>query len=146
MDPDSSAVGGILKSVGIGSMGLEKIRFGTGVVGKMTTGLIAILSVLGALSLSGVILGQLPLTYICVGVCVFVFLFTQISIMLFASRHPATAVLEGAELVRYHQVDMAAKGLSLPTPQPNVEPPMIGAVGINDPNVQLEHKVDEVSD
>ena len=61
--------------------------------------------------------------------------------MWFSSKHPAVAILEGAELVRYHQVEMAAKGLSLPTTQPNVEPPLIEAVEANDENVQLEHKV-----
>jgi hypothetical protein len=144
MDQDSLGIGGILKSAV--SLGLEKITFGSGVVGKMTTSLMAILTVVGAALLLSLALGQLPLAYICLGVCVFVYLFTQISIMLFASKHPAAATLEGAEFVRYHQVEMAAKGLALPTQQPNVEPPMIEAVGMNDQNVQPEHKVGEVSD
>lgn len=110
MTPDNSTVGGVLKSIGIGSMGLEKIKFGAGVVGKMTTSLIAFLSVLGIISLSGVICGQLTLTYICIPIIVFVFVFNHISIMIFASRHPAPAMLEGTELVRYHQVEMAARG------------------------------------
>jgi hypothetical protein len=44
--------------------------------------------------------------------------------------------------VRLRQVEMAAKGLSLPTTQPNTEPPMIEAVEANDKNVQPKYKVD----
>jgi hypothetical protein len=141
MDPEGSSVGGILRSVGVNSMGLEKIKFGIGVVGKMTTGLIAVLSVLAVLGALGLICGQFLLSYICLAAIIFFFLFNHVSVMWFSSKHPAVAILEGAELVRYHQVEMAAKGLSLPTTQPNVEPPLIEAVEANDENVQLEHKV-----
>jgi hypothetical protein len=46
MDDDSLGIGGILKSAV--SLGLGKITFGSGVVGKMTTSLMAILTVVGA--------------------------------------------------------------------------------------------------
>jgi hypothetical protein len=137
MDPS-----GILKSVEIGSMGLDRITFGKSVVGMMTTSFISMLAVFGPLAITGVVWGQPNITYICIAVIIVAFLFTAISIMIFASRHPTSALLEGAEIVRLRQVEMAAKGLSLPMTQPNTEPPMIEAVETNDENVQPKYKVD----
>jgi hypothetical protein len=102
VNPDYS-VHDALKSIGIGSMGLEKIKFGAGVVGKMTTSLIAFLSVLGVISLSCIFSGQVAIACGCIVACVAAFPFIIICMMIFASKHPATAMLEGTELVRYHQ-------------------------------------------
>ena len=53
------------------------------------------------------------------------FVFSSVAGMWYATKHPAVALLEGVELVTYHQIDMAAKNIKIPASQPNTEPPRI---------------------
>jgi hypothetical protein len=128
---ESSAVGKLLKSVGIGSTGLEKIQFGPGVVGKMTTSLMGLHLVCIFAVIAGISLRSLLLVLSGLGVAFLAFLFKSVSSMVYAAKNP--------NLISYHAVEMAAKGLSVPDAQPNVEPRLIEPAGTDAEAVQFEH-------
>src|SRR2546427_9769397 len=89
----------------------EKIRFGPGVVGKATVALVAMFGVLAVVAwrLIGapleVILALLVVALLAVGTFAWFFRRT----MAFAEKHPAQALLEGIELVRWQETAVAAK-------------------------------------
>jgi len=60
------------------------------------------------------------LTVAGLGVAVFGFYFVKV--LRFAERNPAVALLEGAELVQWHQHELAAKGVTVPLSPPIVDP------------------------
>ena len=91
----------------------EKIRFGPGVVGKATVGLVATFVVLAVVawslaSVAGLLV--LPLLFIAIlAVGTFAWFFRRV--MAYAEKNPAQALLEGIELVRWQETALAAKGL-----------------------------------
>lgn len=114
-----------LHGVGLGSAGIDRIRFGKGVVGKLTTAQMGLYVVCIATIIAGVWLRQPLMSYLGLGGAVGTFLITMAASMIFAAKNPGVALLEGAELVRYTQIEMAAKGMEIPTEQANIAPPQI---------------------
>jgi hypothetical protein len=67
--------------------------------------------------------------YLGLGVGFVAYLFHSVASMAYAAKNPGEALLEGGELVKYHQIDMAAKNVAIPSEQRNVQPPLIEAAG-----------------
>ncbi|MBI4608959.1 MAG: hypothetical protein HY726_08125 [Candidatus Rokubacteria bacterium] len=111
----------ILEGLGFSGESLERVRLGRGVVGKTTY------VALGALALLSIVAWRLndpQLLLVIAGVGALLFLIYFIGILVFANRNPATALLEGAELLRWRQYDLAAKGLPNPPPTPAIVDPL----------------------
>ena len=97
----------LLKNFGISTESVDRIRLAKGVVGKTTT---AVLIVLMVLALAIFKLNN-PQLILILGIAAgFVFLVYFIGVMLFAHKNPGPALLEGAELLRWRQFDLATKG------------------------------------
>jgi hypothetical protein len=113
-------LGELLKDVGVSQESLESVRLGRGVVGKATFALISIAALLGVVA-SRLSTGWMLLAVAALGVAVFVvYLFRILS---FAEEHPDLALLEGAELVKWKQIDVAAKGVGTLPSGPPIEAP-----------------------
>jgi hypothetical protein len=96
----------ILKGVGLSESSLDKVRLGSGVVGRSSA--VALMTMIAfcviAYSLRD------PLYLIMLGVlAAAVFAGYFIGVLRFAAKNPDLALLEGAELVRWRQIEMAAK-------------------------------------
>jgi hypothetical protein len=97
----------ILEAVGVSEASLDRVRLSQGVVGKSSyvagIALLALLVVAYSLKDSGYLLA--------VG-CLIFSLFAAYfgGVIWFAHKHPDMALLEGAELVQWRQIEMAAKG------------------------------------
>ena len=97
----------ILESVGVSESSLDRVRLSHGVVGKSSyvagVALLALLVVAYSLKDSG---------YLFAVACFILILFFVYfgGVLWFSDRHPDMALLEGAELVKWRQIDMAAKG------------------------------------
>lgn len=98
----------LFAKVGINPETLQRVRLGSGVVGK--TGYVAALGLI----VLGVIAARLPGTWPLLGlagitvVMVVAYLFWAFR---FAHKHPGPAQLEGADLVAYLAIDSGAKDL-----------------------------------
>jgi hypothetical protein len=97
----------ILEAVGVSESSLDRVRLAQGVVGKSSyvaaSALLALLVVAYSLRDSGYLL--------VVGILiVLLFVVYFAGVLWFANRHPDMALLEGAELVKWRQIEMAAKG------------------------------------
>jgi hypothetical protein len=123
-DPEPT-VDSILKSSGFSSSGIDRIKLGNGVVGKMTTTQMGLYVICFAGIGAGTWINNPYMIEGFVAVAFVSFLFSSIASMIFASNHPAVALLEGAELVKYRQIEMAAKDISIPSSQVNIEPTLI---------------------
>ena len=65
-----------------------------------------------------------------------VFVLYFLGVLIFAERNPGTALLEGAELLRWRQSELAAKGLDSIPPVPALpEPTDAQEAGARDKNV-----------
>lgn len=106
----------VLKTVGVAAESMGKIRLG-GVVGKTSTAVIALFGVFAivAWKMSD------PLVIGLVAAVIFLVYFA--GVMAFALKNPGAALLEGAELVQWQQVEMAAKGIGSPPSAPAVPDP-----------------------
>lgn len=110
----------ILEAVGVSESSLDRVRLAQGVVGKSSyvagTALLALLVVAFSLRDSGYLLA--------VG-CIILVLFCAYfgGVLWFANKHPDMALLEGAELVKWRQIEMAAKG------QPSLPPSTQQVIG-----------------
>ncbi|SDT17785.1 hypothetical protein [Bradyrhizobium canariense] len=97
----------ILEAVGVSESSLDGVRLAQGVVGKSSyvagVALLALLVVAYSLRDSG---------YLLAVACFIVVLFFGYfaGVLWFANKHPDMALLEGAELVKWRQIEMAAKG------------------------------------
>jgi hypothetical protein len=94
-------LGPILRNLGISAAGIDKIQFGSGVVGKLTTSLMGLYVVCLITVFAGAYMGSPPLVGGGLAAAFLGFVFTSVASMLFASRNPAAALLEGGDLVRY---------------------------------------------
>lgn len=103
-----------LGTVGISGESLDRIRLARGFVGKASYVAGVALIALGGIGLRGT---DYPLAV--AGMMVLVFVIYYGGSLWFAHRHPGEALLEGAELIKWRQLEMAAKDLpSLPRQQP----------------------------
>jgi hypothetical protein len=143
MQDNPPGLGPILKNLGISAAGIEKIQFGPGVVGKLTTSLMGLYVVCVAAIVAGAWMGSMPLVGLGLGTGFLGFVFKSVSSMVFASKNPAAALLEGGDLVRYRAWESAAKGLSVPSAEPNVEPPLIDVTKADADPLQPQHSVGE---
>jgi hypothetical protein len=112
-----------LEGMGVSAESLDRIRLARGFVGKASYVAGTALLVLGAIALRG---GANPILLAAFTVGVFSIYFG--GALWFAHTHPGEALLEGAELIKWRQMEMAAKDVALPAPQSpreigsNVEP------------------------
>jgi hypothetical protein len=96
----------ILAAAGVSESSLDRIRFAQGVVGKSSyvagTALLALLVVAFSIRDSA---------YLLAVACFILVLFFGyfVGVLWFAHEHPDMALLEGSELVKWRQIDMAAK-------------------------------------
>ncbi len=110
----------LLKLVGLSRESLERVKLGRGVVGKTTWALLSIIALL-AIVASRVSVDWMLLLISGAGIVLFiVYLF---KVLAFADKHPDLALLEGAELVKWRQMDVAAKGAGTLPSGPLVQPP-----------------------
>jgi hypothetical protein len=107
-----------LEATGISASGLDRIRLARGVVGK--TSYVAGAAIL-ALAAIGVVLREPTFLLAIGGIIAAVFVVYFAGVIWFAHHHPGESLLEGAELIQWRQMEMAAKDLSLPPPEPQRE-------------------------
>jgi hypothetical protein len=102
--------------------GIDRIKLGTGFVGRLTTTISAFYVVLFAAVICAAYLGDKVLLerLMWLGAGAFV-LYLLIS-FIFALINPAASVLEGTELVKYREIEVGAKGMLPPLNQENVAP------------------------
>ena len=143
MQDNPLSLGPILKNLGISAAGIDRIQFAPGVVGKMTTSLMGLYVVCVAAIAAGAWMGSTPLVGLGLGAGFLSFVFKSVASIMFASKNPATALLEGADLVRYREWESTAKGLSVPSAEPNVEPPLIDVTKADADPLQPQHSVGE---
>lgn len=102
----------ILSQFGL-SGGYRRVTLGKGVVGKSTSAFIGLCGVLGLVAV-GLILAHEALYLLALaGLGVLVFLYYQYMVVSYAKKNPAGALLEGADFVKWHQDEIAAKDLKI---------------------------------
>lgn len=110
----------IIEGMGLNAESFDRIRLARGVVGKASYAAAAAILALAAVALQTsniIILGAV------IAAVVILFLAYLFGVLWFAARNPGVALLEGAELIQWRQMDVGMKGeTSLPT-GPNIEPP-----------------------
>lgn len=99
----------LLGRVGLGGGGVERIHLAQGVVGKTTYVTCTLIGVIGIAiySLAGVVWAIVLLALL----AAVVFLIYFGGVLWFSHKHPGLALLEGADLVRWRQMDLGARGL-----------------------------------
>ena len=109
-----------LQEVGLSAEALDRIRLARGFVGKASYVAGVALLVIGAIALRA---GESSaLTFGVFALVIFAIYFG--GALWFAHRHPGEALLEGAELIKWRQMEMAAKDL---LPPPSQSPKEIGS-------------------
>lgn len=110
----------LLKGFGLPSKSIDRVRLSRGVVGRTTYAIVAFLAVM-AVAFSRAspewVIWLALLTAI-------VFVIYFVGVLLFARRYPGVALLEGAELLRWEQTQLAAKGIGPLPPQPPLPAPI----------------------
>ncbi len=94
-----------LEQAGVNAATLDRIRLARGVVGKTSYVAAAAILVIGGITWR---LSDHQLV-VAAGFVVFVFVLYFVGVLWFANRHPGVALLEGAELIQWRQLDMIAK-------------------------------------
>lgn len=99
----------------------DRVKLGSGLTGKLTVAFVALSGVLAmaAYGLSGHV-GAL--IFIAV-TAVIVFLAFCAGLAVYVIKYPAQALLEGADLIKWRQLDMSAADPSIITSGPNTLPP-----------------------
>ena len=90
-----------------------------GIVGKVSY---MILASLGAIAVIGFATKSEVFGFIALGVIPFIVLLPVWWLIRFAEKHPEVAILEGAEFLVYHQIELARKGVGV-LPDAPPEPP-----------------------
>jgi hypothetical protein len=134
---DSSAPGGALidrlGSFAMSSLGIDKIKIGRGVIGNLARVLVALEIVCVVGIAAGVALGDHLIVVGSIATAAIAVLLFCAAAFRFAHIHPDIALLDGAELVRVREIEMAARGMIIPVSQPNeTPPPMITSTGTGD--------------
>lgn len=128
----NATLGQLLKSFGLSEESVERIRLGRGVVGRTTYAAVAALFVLAVVASRADSTMLIWIAVLAVGLFALYFL----GVLIFAERNPGTALLEGAELLRWRQSELAAKGLDSIPPVPALpEPTDAQEAGARDKNV-----------
>jgi len=98
-----------LEQSGINASALDRIRLARGVVGKASY-----VAVAAILALAGVAWALRDPNYLLADAVLVVILFVVYfaGVLWFANRHPGVALLEGAELIQWRQMDIAAKTIA----------------------------------
>ncbi len=110
----------IFEDLGIKTETLSRVRLGRGVIGKSATVAVWALIVLGIVAYRLKVESFL----IVIGVAAFVlFLIFFIGSMIYGSRNPSAALLEGAELIAWQKQELAAKNMPNPPKGPIVLDP-----------------------
>jgi len=101
----------------------RRVTLGKGVVGKSASGFLGLCGIFGIVALGLVLAGE-PLYLIGFAVlAAVVYLCFQFSVLYFAARNPASALLEGSDWVKWHRAETAAKDLKvIPNTPPVVDP------------------------
>lgn len=98
----------VLHQAGLSETSLDRVRLSRGVVGKsayVAAGALLVLAVAGySLRDSGLLMLVAVLAF-----AIFVVFF--VGSLVFAHKNPGIALLEGAELIQWRQMDMAAKSV-----------------------------------
>ena len=110
----------IAEGVGINVEQFDRVKLGRGVVGKSAYIAAAAILVLAAVALRAD--GSFVL-YAAIGACLIIFLVYFVGVLWFATKNPGAALLEGAELIQWRQMEMGLKGVDALPAAPNVEPP-----------------------
>lgn len=118
--PGTSGLQDILKTFGL-SESVKSIRLSRGVVGRTTYAVVAFLGVV-AVAAWRAAPEQLLWVAVIAGA---VFLAYFFGVLVFASKNPGAALLEGAELLHWQKTELAAKGTGPVTGElgPAIEPP-----------------------
>ena len=111
----------ILEAIGLKSESYSKIRFGQGVVGKTSMVALSVVFVLGTIAykLENYPWMQFLLALIIAGGFFWYFKRT----IKFSEENPQLALMDGAELVAWKQIDLAAKGIPSPPDTPAIANP-----------------------
>lgn len=117
--------GEMLKSFGPSVSGIDRIKLGRGLVGKLAGTLQALLAVCFITVVAGIFLRSPLIVLAGLAAGVVCFLLNSLFSIIFSMKYPAIALLEGAEFVKYRQLEMAAKEIPSPPSQPNIEPPAL---------------------
>jgi hypothetical protein len=109
----------VLDQSGINASSLDRIRLARGVVGKASY-----VAVAAVLALGGIAWRLRDPIYLLVAAVLIVLVFAIYfsGTLWFANRHPGVALLEGAELIQWRQMDIAAKTISSIENKPISEP------------------------
>jgi intracellular septation protein A len=113
-----------LSKVGINAEALDRVRLAQGVVGKSSYVTVAALLALGAIAIS---LHDSLYLLILAFVVLFVFGSYFAGALWFAHKHPGESLLEGAELIKWRQLEMAAKDVPKEITATVIEPTVIGS-------------------
>lgn len=117
MNPSRVEIDELIKKLGLSLESISRIRFGRGVAEKMSKITVAVIVALGAMAWK---LNSVEFS-IGAGVAVVgVGVFALLRIEAFSRERPEAALLEGGELLLYHQMQLAAK--NQPDPSPDAQP------------------------
>ena len=109
----------ILKTFGLSEKSVDRVRLGRGVVGRATYAVVAALSVLALVAWRG---DSAMLLWVAVLATALFFVYFC-GVLWFANRNPGVALLEGAELLRWRQTELASKGIASISPVPALQEP-----------------------
>lgn len=109
------------RGLGINISGLDHVRLARGVVGNATYVVCAAFAAIAAVGWAFSGRPEIALTIICI-IAAVAGLYL-VGNWLFAHLHPDVALLGGAELLRWRELDMAAKGIKILPDDPNITPP-----------------------
>ena len=110
----------IADGAGLNVEAFDRIKLGRGLVGKSAYVAVAAVLVLGAVALRT---SNVSILAAVIAAAVIVFLVFFLGVLQLAAKNPGAALLEGAELIQWRQMDMGIKGVETLPEGPNVEPP-----------------------
>ncbi|MFZ0640647.1 MAG: hypothetical protein WA020_08390 [Candidatus Acidiferrales bacterium] len=124
-DQPKDRVSDLMQRLGISGRQLQNVKLGPGVVGRNSS----IAWVFEVVMLAGVIASAVEHDTLMLGVSlggsILVAVVISLSNVYFGNKNPAAALLEGAQFLEYHQMQMAAKGVPViespgaPSPAPS---------------------------
>ena len=111
-----------LNAAGVNSASLDRIRLARGVVGKSSYVAGAAIFAIAVVAFSL----RDPFYLFCLApLSAFIFITYFIGALWFAHKNPGLALLEGAELIQWRQMEMAVKGHVAIPKQENVAAPLL---------------------
>jgi hypothetical protein len=105
----------VLEAVGVSESSLDRIRLAQGVVGKSSY--VAGLALLALLVVGFSLRDPVYLLVVAFLIVIVFFVFFG-GVLWFAHKRPDMALLEGAELIKWRQIEMAANGKSISNSTP----------------------------